>query len=106
MLGQRECLVRLAIDRGTSARCAEALVIGIAVSAPLGISGTQRAPRTHKEKDTMTTRNGTTSTIGSSVDERIDSIKDQAAALKGRVIEVKDQAMDRGNAVLDKSTDF
>jgi len=61
-----------------------------------------------------TTRNGT---IGSSVDERIDSIKDsvknlveqgeeKANAIKHRVIEVKDQAMDRGNAVLDKSTDY
>lgn len=65
----------------------------------------------------MNTRNGTTSTIGSSVDDRIDSIKDsvknlveqgeeKATAIKERVIEVKDQAMDRGNAMLDKSTDY
>lgn len=51
----------------------------------------------------MTTRNGT---IGSSVDERIDSLKDSANAIKDRVIEVKDQAMDRGNAFVDKSTDY
>jgi ElaB/YqjD/DUF883 family membrane-anchored ribosome-binding protein len=65
----------------------------------------------------MATRNGTSSSIGSSVDERIDSIKDsvknlveqgeeKATAIKERVIEVKDSAMDRGNAILDKSTDY
>lgn len=65
----------------------------------------------------MATRNGTSNTIGSSVDERIGSIKDsvknlveqgeeKANAIKERVIEVKDQAMDRGNAFLDRSTDF
>jgi ElaB/YqjD/DUF883 family membrane-anchored ribosome-binding protein len=54
----------------------------------------------------MTTRNGTTSTLGDSVDERIDSLKESASAIKNRVIDVKDQAMDRGNAVLDKSTDY
>jgi ElaB/YqjD/DUF883 family membrane-anchored ribosome-binding protein len=53
-----------------------------------------------------TTRNGSTSSIGSSVDERIDSLKEGASAIKNRVIDVKDQAMDRGNAVLDKSTDY
>jgi ElaB/YqjD/DUF883 family membrane-anchored ribosome-binding protein len=54
----------------------------------------------------MTTRNGTSSTIGSSVDERIDSLKESATAIKDRVIDVKEQAMDRGNALLDKSTDY
>lgn len=57
----------------------------------------------------MATRNGTTSSttsIGSSVDERIESMKESANAIKNRVIDVKDQAMDRGNALLDKSTDF
>lgn len=65
----------------------------------------------------MATRNGTTTTIGSTVDDRIDSIKDgvknlveqgeeKAAAIKDRVIEVKDQAMERGNALLDRSTDY
>ncbi len=54
----------------------------------------------------MTTRNGTTTSIGSSVDERIDSLKESASAIKNRVIDVKDQAVDRGNAVLDRSTDY
>ncbi|MGE0401082.1 MAG: YqjD family protein [Kofleriaceae bacterium] len=65
----------------------------------------------------MATRNGTSNTIGSSVDDRIEGIKDsvknlveqgeeKASAIKERVIEVKDQAMDRGNALLDKSTDY
>jgi ElaB/YqjD/DUF883 family membrane-anchored ribosome-binding protein len=54
----------------------------------------------------MTTRNGTGTTIGSSVDERIDSLKESATAIKDRVIDVKDQAVDRGNALLDKSTDY
>jgi len=50
-------------------------------------------------------RNGST-TIGSDVEDRIDSLKDSAAQIKDRVIEVKDEAMDRGNALLDSGTEY
>lgn len=67
----------------------------------------------------MNTRNGTTmgQDTGGKLDERLDSIKEsvkglvdrgeeRVGAIKSRVIEVKDQAMTRGNAVVDQATDF
>lgn len=67
----------------------------------------------------MNTRNGTTmgQGAGGNLDERLDSIKEsvkglvdrgeeRVGAIKSRVMEAKDQAMTRGNAVIDQATTF
>ena len=67
----------------------------------------------------MTNRNGMgpNDTLGENLDHKLDSLKDKARGiidqggekvdqLKSRVVEVKDQAMAKGNAVLDRATDF
>lgn len=68
----------------------------------------------------MTNRNGashTASDVGGKIDERIDSIKDsvrglvdntqqRAADIKKRALGVKNDAMSRGHAVLDRTSDL
>ncbi|MGN6111143.1 MAG: DUF883 family protein [Kofleriaceae bacterium] len=65
----------------------------------------------------MNTRNGTTgSTVGSNLDQKIDSIKSRArglvdqghekvGAFKTRVVEARDQAMNRGKGLVDSTCD-
>jgi len=65
----------------------------------------------------MTKNDTTVENPPSAIGERIEGIKDsvrgfvdkgekRAGEIKTRVIEVKDEAMTRGNAVVDKATDF
>lgn len=63
------------------------------------------------------TMSGTDTSLGNNLDQKIDNLKERARGivdqgtekvdhLKTKVVEVKDQAMAKGNAFIDGATDF